>query len=57
MLAEQSAREVRVAGEAGVKDALMLGFEVARERWAGHKHAPVTLRLLVEQRVEAVQPG
>ena len=51
------AGEVGVAGERRVENALVLGVDVARDRALRGHEAAIALGLLVEQGVQAMQPG
>ena len=56
MCAGEAERELGVARQRRVENALMFGVDIARHGAARDGHAPVALGVLVEQRVEAVQP-
>ena len=57
MFARELAGEVRVARQRRVENALVFGVDVARNRALGNDQPAVPLRLLVEQRIKAMEPG
>ena len=57
MFAGELAGEVCVARQRRVKNTLVLGVDVARNRALGDDQPAVPLRLLVQQRIQAMEPG